>query len=149
MRAFSSADEVAGAVGEKLGPSDWVEVTQAMVDAFAAATGDRQWIHVDTERAAREAPGGKTIAHGYLLLSLLGTLMPMIFQVEAMRILNYGLDKLRFLAAVPVGSRIRLRQTIKAAEKGASGWRVTNAISIEIEGAEKPAMIADVIFVYS
>ena len=135
-------------MGKQIGPGEWLEITQAQIDEFAAATGDRQWIHVDVERARREAPGGKTIAHGYLLLSLLGKLQPELFTVASPRTLNVGLNKLRFLAAVPVGSRIRLAQTVTGAEPQAGGLRVTYDTVIELEGSEKPALIAEIVFLH-
>ena len=105
-------------VGRALGPSEWITVDQSMIDKFAEAAGDHHWIHVDPERARREMPGGKTIAHGYLTLSLLPRLHPMLLQVKnRKRSLNYGSNKIRFTNFVPAGSRIRLRQTIKSVEQ--------------------------------
>ncbi|MFP5371083.1 MAG: MaoC family dehydratase, partial [Actinomycetes bacterium] len=99
---------VQGLVGRQLGTSDWVEIGQDMVDRFAAATGDHQWIHVDPERAARESPFGGPIAHGYLTLSLLPMLMPQIVEITGFRLtVNYGTERVRFPAPVPVGSRVR------------------------------------------
>src|SRR2546427_10863505 len=104
-------------VGRELGPSEWLLVTQEMIDKFAEATGDHQWIHVDVERAKREMPGGKTIAHGYLTLSLLPRLAPTLMKIEKRkRGLNYGSNKIRFISPVPAGSRIRLRQRLRDAE---------------------------------
>jgi acyl dehydratase len=148
MRVFESPGELRGVIGERIGPGEWVTITQEMIDDFANATGDRQWIHVDVERAKRESPGGKTIAHGYLLLSLMGVLQPTIYKVHSARTVNYGIDKLRFLNGVPVGSRIRLNETIKSVEEASGGLRVTTAIVIELEGAERPALAADLIFLY-
>jgi acyl dehydratase len=132
-------------IGQTLGPSDWITVDQAMIDKFAEATGDHQWIHVDVERAKREMPGGKTIAHGFLTLSLLPRLQPMLLQVKRRkRGLNYGSNKIRFTNTVPAGSRIRLRQTIKNVEDVPdNGVRVTYESVIEIEGQERPAMVAE------
>src|SRR5512138_3289386 len=102
-------------VGRELGPSDWMTVDQPMIDKFAEATGDHQWIHVDVERAKREMPGGKTIAHGYLTLSLLPRLTKSIYQIKnRSRGINYGSNKVRFTAPVPAGSRVRLHLTLKA-----------------------------------
>ncbi len=148
MKTFSSPQALAAEMGKPIGPGDWFEITQDQIDVYAEATGDNQWIHIDVERAAREAPGGKTIAHGYLLLSLLGKLQPMIFTVEAKRVLNVGLNKLRFLAPVPVGSRIRLVQTVIAADEQGAGLRVTTETAIELEGSDKPAMVAEIVFLY-
>jgi len=104
-------------IGKKLGTSEWVLVDQAMIDKFAEATGDHQWIHVDVERAKREMPGGKTIAHGYLTLSLLPRLSHAILHIrKRSRGINYGSNKVRFTAPVPAGSRVRLHQTLKAVE---------------------------------
>ena len=112
MRIFESPSALGKAVGERIGPGEWITVTQKMIDDFANATGDHQWIHVDVERAKREAPGGKTIAHGYLVMSIIGVLQPTIYKVHSSRTLNYGINKLRFLNAVPVDSRIRLSEVI-------------------------------------
>src|SRR2546427_1406744 len=100
-------------VGRELGPSEWLTVTQEMIDKFAEATGDHQWIHVDVERAQRELPGGKTIAHGYLTLSLLPRLAPTLMTIaKRRRGLNYGSNKIRFITPVPAGTRIRLRHRL-------------------------------------
>ena len=147
-RRFESAKALAGAVGEELGPGEWFTVTQEVIDKFADATGDHQWIHVDTERAAREAPGGTTIAHGMLTLSLISSLQPTAYTVDAERIVNIGANKLRFLNPVPAGARIRQHALILSAEASAGGLRVTSKVTIEIEGAEKPAMVAEIVFLY-
>ena len=106
-RIFTSADELRAGVGEQLGHSDWLEIEQKRIDLFADATGDHQWIHVDPERAA-SGPFGTTIAHGYLTLSLLPTLVPQVLRVEGMKMgINYGANKVRFPSPVPVGSRLR------------------------------------------
>src|SRR6266542_4613360 len=132
-------------IGTTLGPTEWITVDQAMIDKFAEATGDHQWIHVDVERAKKEMPGGKTIAHGYLTLSLLPRLVPMLLQVKnRKRGINYGSNKIRFTNTVPSGSRIRLRQTIKNVEDVPdNGVRVIYESVIEIEGQERPAMVAE------
>jgi acyl dehydratase len=148
MRDYANAAELATTVGEKQGPSDWLDITQERINDFAKATGDFQWIHCDPERAAKEAPGGKTIAHGFLTLSLLGTLAPQIYNVNASRIINVGSDRVRFLAPVPVGSRIRLFMTVKSSEPASGGLKIIAEASFEIEGSERPAMIADLIFLY-
>ena len=136
-------------VGEELGPSDWLTVTQEMIDTFAQATGDHQWIHVDVERARREMPGGKTIAHGYLTLSLLPRLAPTLMTIaKRRRGLNYGSNKIRFISPVPAGSRIRLRQKlVKAEPVEDNGMRVTSQMTMEVEGSERPAMVAETISV--
>jgi len=133
-------------VGKELGTSEWLTVDQFTIDAFAAATGDRQWIHVDVERARKEMPGGRTIAHGYLLLSLLPRLASQIWRIEQRsRSLNYGLNKLRFTHPVSEGARVRLRQKVAAVEEGGGGWRIAIDNALEIEGQERPALIAETI----
>ncbi|HZE36697.1 MAG TPA: MaoC family dehydratase [Candidatus Eisenbacteria bacterium] len=133
-------------IGKTLGPSDWITVDQAMIDKFAEATGDHQWIHVDVERAKKEMPDGKTIAHGYLTLSLLPRLVPQLLKVEKRsRGINYGSNKVRFTNAVPAGSRVRLKQTIKNVEDvEGNGVRITSEMVIEVEGKERPALVAEV-----
>jgi acyl dehydratase len=134
-------------IGQELGVSDWLEVTQDLIDRFAEVTGDHQWIHVDVERAKREMPGGKTIAHGYLLLSLLPKLGAGIYKLAwPTRSINYGSDKVRIVNPVKAGARIRLRQSLVAVEDGAPGaHRITVRQTLEIENEAKPAMIADTI----
>ncbi|PYM72920.1 MAG: enoyl-CoA hydratase [Candidatus Rokuibacteriota bacterium] len=134
-------------IGKTLGPSDWITVDQAMIDKFAEATGDHQWIHVDVERAKKEMPGGKTIAHGYLTLSLLPRLAPTLLKVnKRKRGINYGSNKIRFTNPVPAGSRIRLKQTIKAVEDVPdNGVRITSEMVIEVEGQERPALVAEIL----
>lgn len=132
--------------GRELGASDWLLIDQQTIDAFARATGDMQWIHVDVERARKEMPGGRTIAHGYLLLSLLPRLAAQIWRIEKRsRSLNYGLNKVRFTAPVPEGSRVRLRQRIASVEEAGGGWRLTMENTLEIEGADRPALVAETV----
>jgi acyl dehydratase len=131
-------------VGKKLGTGDWVLVDQKMIDQFAEATGDHQWIHVDVERAKREMPGGKTIAHGYLTLSLLPRLNQSIFRVKKRsRGVNYGSNKVRFTAPVPAGSRVRGHLTLKALEPVPGGARLTMEAQVEVEGSDRPALVAE------
>ena len=132
-------------VGEQLGPSEWLTVTQEMIDKFADATGDHQWIHVDVERAKKELPGGKTIAHGYLTLSLLPRLAPTLMKVEKRRRgVNYGSNRVRFTAPVPAGARVRLRQKlVKVEPVEDNGFRVTSEMTMEVEGNTRPAMVAE------
>ena len=132
-------------VGRKLGSSDWVTVSQEQIEAFAQATGDHQWIHVDVERAKKELPGGKTIAHGYLTLSLLPRLAPTLMSVEKRRRgLNYGSNRIRFTAPVPAGARIRLKQKlVKVEPVEDNGFRVTSEMTMEVEGNSRPAMVAE------
>jgi acyl dehydratase len=136
-------------LGRDLGPSEWLTVTQEMIDTFAEATGDHQWIHVDVDRAKRELPGGKTIAHGYLTLSLLPRLAPTLMKIEKRRRgINYGSNKVRFVSPVPAGSRIRLRQKlVRAEEVPDNGVRLTSEMVMEVEGQERPAMVAETLSV--
>jgi len=132
-------------VGETLGPSEWLTVTQEVIDKFADATGDHQWIHVDVERAKKELPGGKTIAHGYLTLSLLPRLAPTLMKVEKRRRgVNYGSNRVRFTAPVPAGARIRLKQRlVKVEPVEDNGFRITSEMTMEVEGNTRPAMVAE------
>lgn len=147
MRMVESPEALRALIGQELGVSDWLEVTQDLIDRFAEVTGDHQWIHVDVERAKRELPGGKTIAHGYLLLSLLPKLGAGIYKLSwPTRSINYGSDKVRIVNPVKAGARVRLRQSLVAVEDGAPGaHRITVRQTLEIEGEAKPAMIADTI----
>ena len=147
MRMVESPEALRALIGQELGVSDWLEVTQDLIDRFAEVTGDHQWIHVDVERAKREMPGGKTIAHGYLLLSLLPKLGAGIYKLSwPTRSINYGSDKVRIVNPVKAGARVRLRQSLVAVEDGAPGaHRITVRQTLEIEGEAKPAMIADTI----
>jgi len=132
--------------GQKLGTSDWVLIDQAMIDAFAEATGDKSWFHVDPERAKREMPGGHTIAHGFLTLSLVAYLSATIYEIRRRRRgVNYGMNRLRFTAPVPAGSRVRLHESLKAAEAIDGGVRLTMDCMVEIEGEPRPAMLAEMI----
>lgn len=142
-RVFTSAEELRAAVGEQLGHSDWLEVDQKRIDLFAEATGDHQWIHVDPERAAT-GPFRTTIAHGYLTLSLLPLFVPQIMRVEGMRMgVNYGTNKVRFPSPVPVGSRLRATAVLKGVEDAGGGVQVTAVVTVEREGGEKPACVAE------
>src|SRR5437016_3515403 len=136
-------------VGRELGPSEWMTVDQAMIDKFADATGDHQWIHVDVERARREMPGGKTIAHGYLTLSLVPRLAATLVKVDQVkRGVNYGSNRVRFTAPVPAGARVRLRLKIGKVEPvEGNGVRVTNEVTMEVEGQERPALVAEIMSV--
>ena len=133
-------------VGRNLGASAWLEIDQARIDAFAATTGDDHWIHVDVERARRELPDGKTIAHGLLTLSLVPKLQRSIWTIEKRgRGLNYGYNRVRFTGPVPVGARIRLHQTVKAAEPADGAVRIVFESTVEVEGAGRPALVAETI----
>ena len=132
-------------VGKELGVSDWVTVDQARIDQFAECSGDRQWIHVDVERAKRESPYRAPIAHGYLTLALVAPLQMEIGAVPAdsAAAFNYGLDKVRFLAPVKAGDRVRLRVTIVNVEQKGGGVVLKTSNTLEIEGSDKPALIAE------
>ncbi|MBV8861627.1 MAG: MaoC family dehydratase [Mycobacterium sp.] len=132
-------------VGEHLGYSEWHDVTQKEIDLFAEATGDHQWIHVDAERAAK-GPYGKTIAHGYLTLSLVPILVQQIYRVMGLSMqINYGVDRLRFPAPVPVDSRIRAGAELVKVERNDTGGRATVRVTVEIEGSDRPACVVDTI----
>jgi len=132
--------------GSEIGVSDWLTVDQARISMFADATGDHQWIHVDTERASRELPGGKTIAHGYLTLSLIPAMTEGLMEIEGLtRVINYGADKVRFTAMVPVGSRLRARQKLLRAEAKGGGLQLVSEVTVEIEGEKRPACVAEII----
>jgi acyl dehydratase len=136
-------------VGQHLGYSDYVEVTQEQVNQFADATGDHQWIHVDPERAAKESPFGGPIAHGYLTLSLGPTLTPQILRVEGVKMaINYGCEKVRFPSPVPVGSKVRLGAELTDVTDIAGGAQVAMTFTYECEGAPKPACVAEIVFRY-
>jgi acyl dehydratase len=138
---------VQGLVGQHLGHSDWVEVTQEQVQKFADATGDHQWIHVDVERAKRESPFGGPVAHGYLTLSLIPSLLPEIVDITGFRMgVNYGTEKVRFPSPVPVGSRVRAGATLASATPFDGGIAMNMDVTVEVEGAPKPAMVATVVY---
>ncbi|MEU2184492.1 MaoC family dehydratase [Streptomyces thermolilacinus] len=142
-RIFTSVEELRAAVGEQLGYSDWLEVDQKRIDLFADATEDHQWIHVDRERAA-SGPFGTTIAHGYLTLSLLPVLTPQVMRVDGVRMgVNYGTNKVRFPAPVPVGSRLRATALLKAVDDVPDGVQVTAVVTVEREGGDKPVCVAE------
>jgi acyl dehydratase len=146
MRTITGLDELRQAEGEVLGTSEWHEVTQADIDAFADATGDHQWIHVDPERA-KDTPFGSTIAHGYYTLSLAPVLTNEIFSMEGFAFaINYGLNKVRFPAPVPVDSRIRASARVAKLEDVPGGAQMTLELSYEREGGEKPVCVAEVVF---
>ena len=138
---------LAGAVGQRA-TSDWFTIDQDRIDAFADATEDHQWIHVDPERAA-SGPFGTTIAHGFLTLSLLPYLASSLVEVGGVAMaMNYGMDKLRFLSPVPAGSRVRATTEITGAEETRSGVRLSSTVTVEIEGSDKPALVAQSLSLY-
>ncbi|MFF3271369.1 MaoC family dehydratase [Streptomyces chrestomyceticus] len=142
-RVFGSLDALRNAVGEDLGTSDWPEIDQKRIDLFADATGDHQWIHVDPERAAA-GPFGATIAHGYLTLALLPALVPQLLRVDNVKMgINYGVDKVRFPAPVPVGSRVRATARIAGVTEVSGGVQLATTVTVEREGGEKPVCVAE------
>jgi acyl dehydratase len=147
MRVISSIAEAVEAVGQELGVSEWITVEQDRISAFADATGDDQWIHVDVERAESESPYGTTIAHGFLTLSLIPGLSRQNYRVDNAKMgINYGLNKVRFLAPVPAGSRVRLRSDLVDARKVDDATvDLTVCQTVELDGSGKPAAVAEVI----
>jgi acyl dehydratase len=138
---------VQGLVGQHLGYSSWVTITQEQVNQFAEATGDHQWIHVDPERATKESPFGGPIAHGYLTLSLIPGLLPEIIDMQGFRMgVNYGTEKVRFPSPVPVGARVRAGATLAAATPFDGGITTNIDVTVEVEGGTKPAMVATVVY---
>ncbi|WP_121186795.1 MaoC family dehydratase [Nocardiopsis sp. Huas11] len=144
VRVFADIQELTAAQGETLGPTDWVQIDQTRIDTFADATGDHQWIHIDREKAAA-GPFGTTIAHGYLSLSMLAFFSPQLLTVTkrpAMTV-NYGLNKVRFLQPVAVDSRIRDTAVLSEVKETPKGTLLTVSHTVEIEGQERPALVAD------
>lgn len=147
MLTVDTPQDLKALVGKDLGVSEWLTVEQARIDKFAEASGDFQWIHVDVERCKQEMPDGKTIAHGNLTLSLCSTMTKDCYQIaKRSRGINYGSNKVRFTNQVPVGSRIRARPVLKAVEdvKG-NGVRIITEVTVEIDGQERPALVAEFI----
>lgn len=143
MRVFNDKDEVAEASGTELGTSEWISITQERIDQFAAATGDHQWIHVDPERAA-DGPFGTTIAHGYLTLSLLPFFGAHVFAFAGTRArVNYGINKVRFMAPVPVDSKLRAHIELVEVTDIPKGQQAIMRYTIEIDGVNKPACVAE------
>lgn len=149
MRVVESFDAMRGLAGQEIGVSDWIEVDQERIDTFAEATGDFQWIHVDVDRAKQELPGGKCIAHGYLTLSLMPQLIYSIYKIEGVAHgLNYGSNRIRFTAPVPAGSRVRARyKLLKTEDVKNDGLRLTGEVTMELEGSDRPACVAEVLSV--
>ncbi len=146
MREIASLDELRTLVGAEVAVSDWVEVTQQKVDMFAEATEDHQWIHQDSERCRRESPFGGPVAHGFLTLSLVSGMFDTALRMVDVRMaLNYGLNKVRFPAPVPVGSRLRSRMVLKAVEDIAGGAQLVWEVTIEREGGAKPVCVAEML----
>ncbi len=150
MLTVETPNDLKPHVGAEMGVSEWVTVDQDMIDKFAEATGDHQWIHVDVERAKRELPIGTTIAHGYLTLSLVPRLSAQIMAIERIsRGVNYGSNKVRFTGMVPADSKVRMRATLRAVEdvKG-DGVRVISDVRMEMEGSDRPVMVAETIGIF-
>jgi acyl dehydratase len=147
MKVFGSVDDALAAIGEELGVSRWVDIDQDRIDAFADVTMDHQWIHVDVEKAKAESPYGATIAHGFLTLSLIPGVSKDVYRVENAKLgINYGLNKVRFLAPVTSGSRVRVRSQLADATKVADDTvNLTVRHTVEIDGVDKPAAVAELI----
>jgi acyl dehydratase len=148
MRVFNGVDELRAAVGTQIGTSDWLTIDQKRIDGFADATGDHQWIHVDEEKA-KAGPFGTTIAHGFLTLSLTPIFGSQAYRVENVKMaINYGLNKVRFTAPVPVGSRLRANYELASVDDVQGGVQVANKVTIEIEGSDRPACVAETLVRY-
>jgi acyl dehydratase len=148
VKVFESLQELGNAVGQHLGYSDWHTVTQEQINAFADATGDRQWIHVNPELAAK-GPFGTTVAHGYLTLSLIPMLVSQITRTEGIRMgVNYGLNKVRFPAALPSGSKVRAGVKILSVEEIPGGAHIVSEVTIERDGGDKPCCVAETVARY-
>jgi acyl dehydratase len=146
---ISSAADIKALEGKEVGVSDWIVIDQARINGFADATEDHQWIHVDVERARRELPTGSTIAHGYLLVSLMPRLLDTFVEfVGVTRVINYGLNDVRFKAMVPAGKRVRMRSKLRSARQRAGGTQVILENTMEVEGEKKPAFTAETIVLY-
>jgi acyl dehydratase len=146
VQVITSIDDAVAVVGNELGVSDWKEIDQKRIDAFAEVTEDHQWIHVDVDRAKAESPYGAPIAHGFLTLSLIPAMARDTLEVQGKMGINYGLNKVRFLGAVPAGSRIRLRSRLLDATKVADDTvNLTVQQTIEVDGAERPAAVVEMI----
>jgi acyl dehydratase len=146
MTTTLTLEELEHAGERDLGATDWVTLDQERINRFAEATGDHQWIHVDPELAA-QGPFGGTIAHGYLSLALLPGLLPEVLTVEGARMgINYGIDRVRFTAPVPVGSRVRLKAKLTSAERRGDGVLYKLGVEVEIEGSDKPALVGEVLY---
>lgn len=149
MHVIKSIGDAKALEGSEVGLSEWVVIDQKRIDQFAEATGDYQWIHVDRDRAGRELPGGRTIAHGYLTLALIPALTGDFIKVENLtRALNFGCNKVRFYSPVAVGSRVRARAAVRQARMRAGALHLVSEVRIEVEGERKPACVAETIGMY-
>ncbi|RCW68642.1 MaoC family dehydratase [Pseudorhodoferax soli] len=143
MKVFETLGDVVQSKGQEIGPSEWVTVTQEMINAFATTTGDEQWIHVDPERAAK-GPFGRTIAHGFLTVSLIPRFISTLFEIKQKSTgVNYGLNKVRFMAPILSGSRVRAHGTLAEATEVSGGMQFLWQLRVEIEGQDKPACVAE------
>lgn len=142
---INGIEEMREMVGKTIGPSDWREVTQELIDDFARISGDHQWIHVDAERAVRESPWGCTIAHGNLTLSMIDGFRDSLIRSTGFKMgINYGYNKVRFPAPVPVGAKVRCSAAVSSVDDVGGGWfQVVTAFTVEVEGAEKPSCVAE------
>jgi acyl dehydratase len=144
MRVIASVEELKSLIGQEVAVTGWVEISQERVNLFAEATGDHQWIHLDVERSRKESPYGGTVAHGFLTLSLLPMLMESAVSMPISKMgVNYGLNKVRFPAPVPVGSKLRARMTLQDVEDIAGGAQLTWLVTIERDGGDKPVCVAE------
>lgn len=144
MRVIASIEELKSLVGQEVAVTDWFPITQERVNLFAQATGDHQWIHLDVERSKRESPYGGTIAHGFLTLSLLPMMMESVISIPSSKMgVNYGVNKVRFPAPVPVGSRIRGRMTLQEVEDIQGGVQMVWKVTMERDGGDKPVCVAE------
>lgn len=149
VKVIKSIDDAKALEGEEIGVSEWAVIDQNRIDQFAEATADHQWIHVDTERAARDMPNGKTIAHGYLTLALIPALSANFIEFENLaRAINFGANKVRFYTPVPVGARVRARGTVLQARRRAGALLLSSEVRIEVEDERKPACVAEILGMY-
>jgi acyl dehydratase len=143
-RTFENAEELGSCLHKEIGTSDWIEISQKQIADFAQATGDFQWIHLDEERAKKESPFGTTIAHGFLILSMIPVFFEQVLEVNNVKLMiNYGLNKVRFMSPVPAGGRIRLKATLADFNSTKKGKKATIKCEIELEGSEKLACLAE------
>lgn len=144
MKVFANLDELKQYVGQEIGVSDWCDITQERIDAFADATGDHQWIHVDVDRAKQESPYGAPIAHGFLTLSLAPKLMWEIYTLKGVKMgVNYGVNRVRFPAPVPAGSRLRARLALQELQGMEGGAQAVMQLTFERQGHDKPVCVAE------
>ncbi len=145
LKTINGIEELQASVGETIGPGEWREVTQELIDTFADVSGDHQWIHVDVERAKAESPFGQTIAHGNLTLSMIDGMRGGLIEMSGFKLaVNYGWNKVRFPAPVPAGSRVRASARLESLEDvGGGWWQAVNVLTVEVEGNEKPCCVAE------